>query len=248
MRRARLGVALAAALVAPVLADSAAGTAALRRPDGQPDISGYWSLSALRFNANLANEGEDKVPYTAAGRQAFLGHDKRLDPDNNCNPPGWPRMAHSPFPMKIVQEKNTVIILYELMRIWRQIDLDRTQHHADVEDTFFGDSIGHWEGDTLVAETTGLTDRTWLDSAGHQHTAAMKVVERIRRTGPDTLDYEIQVHDPEFYARPWVHRGTLRPLRAEPGLPALLEYFCSDNNLDLQHLQAAPAQAPTQRP
>lgn len=210
----------------------------LRTLDGQPDLSGYWSLSAMRFKANLANEGEDKVPYTEAGREAFLGHDSKNDPTGFCQPPGWPRMAHSPFPMKIVQEKNAVIFLYEYMRSWRQVDLNRKQHYPDVEDTFYGDSIGHWEGNTLVVETTGLTDRTWLDSAGHQHTADMKVVERLTRTGPESLDYEIQVVDPTYYTRPWIHKGTLTPQKATPGLPELLEYFCNDNNIDIEHLTA----------
>jgi hypothetical protein len=209
---------------------------ALRLPDGQPNLTGYWSLSALRYGGNLATEGEAKVPYTEAGRKAFLEHDAKNDPTGFCQPPGWPRMAHSPFPMKIVQEKNAVIILYEYMRIWRQIDLNRKEHYPDVEDTFFGDSIGHWEGETLVIETTGLNDRHWLDTAGHQHTANMKVIERMTRTGPETVDYEIQVHDPEYYATPWIHKGTLKPQKSTPGLPELLEYFCTDNNIDIQHL------------
>jgi hypothetical protein len=88
----------------------------------------------------------------------------------------------------------------------------------------------------MVIETTGLNDRTWLDTAGHQHTADMKVMERMTRTGVGTLDYEISVIDPAYYATPWVHKGTLKPQAATKGLPELLEYFCTDNNIDVQHL------------
>lgn len=78
-------------------------------------------------------------------------------------------------------------------------------------------------------ETTGLSDRTWLDTAGHQHTTDMKVIERLRRLAHDAHEYEIQVKDPASYTRPWIHKGTLRPLKKTVGLPELLEYICNDN-------------------
>jgi hypothetical protein len=207
-----------------------------RTADGKPDLTGYWSMSSLRYNGNLANEGEAKVPYTDAGRKAFLAHDAKDDPTGFCQPPGFPRMLHSPFPMKVMQDKDNVTFLYEYMRIWRLIDLNRKEHYPDVSDTFFGDSIGRWEGDTLVVETVGLNDRSWLDTAGHQHTSDMKVIERVTRTGPESMDYEVSIIDPEYYAKPWTHKGTLKPQRATKGLPELLEYFCNDNNIDTGHL------------
>jgi len=207
-----------------------------RMPDGKPDMTGYWSLAALRFNGNLANEGEDKIPYTPAGKKAYLDHDAKNDPTGFCLAPGFPRMLHSPFPMKVMQDSKNVSFLYEYMRIWRLVDIDRKQHYSDVSDTFMGDSIGHWEGDTFVVETTGINDRSWLDTAGHQHTSDIKVIERITRTGPESMDYEVQVIDPKYYAKPWIHKGTLTPQRPTRGLPELLEYFCVDNNIDVGHL------------
>jgi hypothetical protein len=207
-----------------------------RTADGQPDLSGFWNMGALRYGGNLAMGKEAEVPYTDAGRAAYKNHDAKDDPTGFCQPPGMPRMLHSPFPMMVMQDKNHVAFLYEYMRIWRLIDLNRTQHYPDVEDTYFGDSIGKWEGDTLVIDTVGINDRSWLDTAGHQHSADMRVVERITRTGPEAMDYEVTVIDPKMYATPWVHKGTLRPQKATKGLPELLEYFCTDHNIDTGHL------------
>src|ERR1035438_3641821 len=97
-----------------------------RTAEGQPDLSGFWSMAALRYGGNLAMGKESEVPYTDQGRQAFKDHDAKDDPTGLCLPPGMPRMLHSPFPMMVMQDKNHVAFLYEYMRIWRLIDLNRT--------------------------------------------------------------------------------------------------------------------------
>ena len=235
------GVVSACAAVAQTVPAKAPAPAAKTGPvprtsDDRPDLTGYWSMAALRFGGNLAMGKEAEVPYTDQGRQAYKNHDAKDDPTGLCQPPGMPRMLHSPFPMMVMQDKNHVAFLYEYMRIWHLVDLNRTQHYPDVEDTFMGDSIGKWDGDTLVIDTVGLNDRTWLDTAGHQHSADMRVVERITRTGPESMDYEVSVIDPKMYAKPWVHKGTLKPQKTTKGLPELLEYFCTDHNIDVGHL------------
>jgi hypothetical protein len=98
-----------------------------------------------------------------------------------------------------------------------------------------GESVGKWDGDTLVIDTVGLNDRTWLDTAGHQHSDAMHVVERLRRTA-DTIILDFTVDDPKMYSQPWKHERTIRPLAPIPGLPQLIEYACNENNRDLPHL------------
>jgi len=141
-------------------------------PDGKPDLTGYWNLpQALRFGGDLAEGHEDQVPYTPAGREAFQKRDAADDPTAYCLPPGMPRMLHSPFPMLIMQSPGLVAELFEYQKIWRLIYTDGRPHHPDVTDTFMGDSIDHWEGDTLVVDTVGINDRSWLDTAGHQHTS-----------------------------------------------------------------------------
>ena len=100
-----------------------------------------------------------------------------------------------------------------------------------------GDSTGTWDGDTLVVDTTGLKDSpwTWLDTAGHQHSGALHVIERFRRTATG-IDYEYTVDDPKMYSKPWVQKRALTPLRVAPGLTELIEYACTENNRDVQHL------------
>ena len=99
-----------------------------------------------------------------------------------------------------------------------------------------GDSTGRWDGETLVVDVTGLNGRTWLDSGGHPHSDALHVIERFRRSGPDTIAYEVTVEDPQMYSKPFKNVGVLR--RAKAG-DELMEYACDENNLDRdqRHLQ-----------
>ena len=203
-----------------------------RTADGKPDLSGYWNLP---YMPNLAFGKEAEVPYTPAGAEAFKNRDAKDDPTGLCLPPGMPRIMHSPFPMAIFQTRDQIAMLFEYQRIWRIIDISGHGHNTDTGPTFMGDSIGHWEGDTLVIETTALNDRSWLDTTGHQHSARLRVLERLRRTA-DGITLEETINDPVMYSKPWTHENLLKPLQASAGLPMLLEYFCNDNNVDIQHL------------
>jgi len=98
-----------------------------------------------------------------------------------------------------------------------------------------GDSTGWWEGDTFVIDNVGLNAKTWLDTAGHQHSDQMHVIERLTRA-PDTLILDFTVDDPVMYSKPWNHHRVIKPLTQRPGLPMLLEYSCNENNKDVQHL------------
>jgi hypothetical protein len=140
--------------------------------------------------------------------------------------------------MQIVQTRDYLVMMFEYMRLWRAIPLDHRPHPPKMEPAFMGDSTGWWEGDTLVIDTTSLKDGswTWLDTAGHQHSDALHVIERLRRTGPDTIAYEMTVDDAKMYSRPWKHERTMTKLKVTPGLPELIEYSCNENNKDLEHL------------
>ena len=102
-----------------------------------------------------------------------------------------------------------------------------------------GDSTGHWEGDTIVVDTVGLKDApwTWLDTAGHQHSDELHVIERFERV-PEGISYQFTVEDPKMYKEPWTLKRLMTPLKLVPGLPELLEYVCSENNRDLDHLRS----------
>ncbi len=143
----------------------------------------------------------------------------------------------SPYPAQIVQTKDFLVILFEYMHMFRSIPLNGRPHPANMEPSFMGDSTGHWEGDTIIVDTTGLKDApwTWLDTAGHQHSDALHVTERFTRLA-DKIDYEFTVDDPKMYSKPWTNSRPLTPLKMTPGLPELIEYNCDENNRDVKHL------------
>jgi hypothetical protein len=204
-----------------------------RMPDGKPNLQGYWNIP---YTPNLAvNTPEKDIPYTEAGLKAFREHDSKDDPTSFCHYPGVPRIMQSPYPMQILQTPEYVIFAFEYMRLWRVIPTDGRKHPERVEPTFMGDSVGHWEGDTFIVETIGLNDKTWLDTAGHQHSDQMKVIERFTRT-PNSIVMNYDIIDPVMYAKPWNLERPLTPLKASYGLPELLEYECQENNKDLEHL------------
>src|ERR1700704_2067769 len=169
--RSRLAGPVSAAilLTASALAQTAAEPVIPRMPDGKPSFVGFWDLP---YTPNMAaKDGEAAIPYTDAGRAAFKNHDAKDDPTSLCLYPGMPRIMQSPYPIQIIQTQEYVTILFEYMRQFRAIPTDGRAHPENLPPSFMGDSTGKWEGDTFVVDTTGLNDRTWLDTAGHQHTA-----------------------------------------------------------------------------
>jgi hypothetical protein len=180
---------------------------------------------------------EDQIPYTDAGRKAYEEHDSKDDPTSNCWYPGVPRIMQSPYPAQILQTKEYLAILFEYMQMFRSIPLNHPPHPEKMDPTFMGHSSGKWEGDTIVVETVKLKGApwTWLDTAGHQHTDNLRVVERFDRT-PEGVAYEYTVYDPEFYSKPLSQKRLMTPLATVPGLPTIIEYLCTENNKDLQHL------------
>ena len=205
-----------------------------RTADGKPDFTGFFNI---QYTPNMAMGKEESIPYTPAGKAAYLNHDAKNDPTANCWLPGVPRIMQSPYPAQFVQTASHLTILFEYMHTFRSIPLNGRPHPANMEPAFMGDSTGHWEGDTIVVDTVGLKGPpwTWLDTAGHQHSDQLHVVERFRRT-PDNIEYEYTVHDPQMYSEPWTLKRLYTPLELSPVLPELIEYNCSENNRDLQHL------------
>jgi hypothetical protein len=238
MRRVALRTAcalLVAVMGVRIAGQSSSRNAAIpRMPDGKPDFSGFWSLPYVP-NMAASKEAEAAVPYTPEGLRAYRNHDAKDDPTSLCLYPGVPRIMQSPYPMQIVQTPDRLVMLFEYMKVWRAIPIDGRTHRKGVEPTFMGESVGSWDGDTLVIDTIGLNDRTWLDTAGHQHSDAMHVIERLRRTA-DAIMLDFTVDDPKMYSRPWKHERIIGPLPPIPGLPELIEYACNENNRDLPHL------------
>jgi hypothetical protein len=194
-----------------------------------PDLSGVWG--ERQDTIALTPKEPPMKPWAEAKFQGVKpGYGPRAtsdsqDPILSCFPPGVPRIMLLPFPMRIVQIPGEVIMIFEYDHFIRQIYTDRREHPKNLDLTWMGDSIGSWEEDTLVVDTVGLNDKTWLDQVGHPHSDALHVVERIRRVDHNTLEDDITIDDAKAYTRPWTGQQvfTLKPRWN------ITEYVCEDN-------------------
>ena len=149
------------------------------------------------------------------------------NPDAHCLPMGFLQFHTHPQPRKIVQTPGMILIIYEANSGLRQIFTDgRTLPNKDAQPWWYGYSIGKWEGDTLVVETTGFTDDIWLDVQGSPLTGEGKVTERFRRPTVGTLEIDITVDDPKAYTKPWTVRINQRLLPDSE----LIEFICEDRD------------------
>ena len=216
-----------------------------RTADGKPDFSGVWGMDAgpsLFWIAGNPKPGYAKpwVAKVLQERDANLGFD---DPVVHCLPEG-PRFTHFvAFPKKIVQTPTLIVILGEDMS-YRQIFLDGRVLPKDPNPSFMGSSVGRWDGDTLVVESTGYKERTWLDWAGHPHSEKLHVTERWRRVNVGRIEIEETLSDPDVYSEPFNVNvtGTLLPDSD------LLEYVCAENERDRPKLIGTAAEVRKQFP
>jgi hypothetical protein len=206
-----------------------------RLPDGKPDLSGPWEPNAIRENVNMKATGLE-IPFSPQGEALYksrLANLGKEDPEARCLPPGVPRLTTTPYPFRFVQTPTYIAILYEGgTHTWRQIFMDGRKFSQFADNLWNGESIGHWEGDTLVVETTGFNDRTWIDAAGIPHSTELKVTERIRRLDADNMEIVNIVDDPMMFTKTWSFTTYPKRLKGE-----LLEYICNENERDVQHLQ-----------
>jgi hypothetical protein len=198
-----------------------------------PDFSGiYQGGGPINDIAEGLKPGE-KVPLRPDWRKkmdAFLSKD---DPETNCLPTGVPRIA--PYPWRIVQTPTHIFFLFEgNIHTYRQIFLDGRKHPDDLDPTWYGHSIGHFEGKTLVVDTVGYNDLFWFDFKGHPHSTKLHTVERYTFDGPNKILNEVLIDDPVAYEKPF--RVTFTATRAPKGYE-LMEYICQENNQDVSHLQ-----------
>ncbi|HTA45253.1 MAG TPA: hypothetical protein VK789_22550 [Bryobacteraceae bacterium] len=189
------------------------------------DLTGVWQGP---YTADLTRGTQAKL--TPWGEEQFKRFDGTTDP---CLPVGVTRQINAPDPIEIVQTPNRVVILYESWHIFRSIPTDGRDHPKKVSLNWFGNSVGKWDGDTLVIDVTGMNDKTFLDTNGHPHSDQLHLIEKFRRTGPETMSYEVTVDDPKVYVAPWTQS---RVLRLQKGLE-LMEYVCLENEKDREHLR-----------
>jgi len=154
------------------------------------------------------------------------------EPQANCLPPGIPRINSTPYPFKVIQTSDEVLILYESFELTRQIFLDGREVIKDTNPSWMGYSVGKWDKDTLVVHTTGFNGKTWLDAMGHPTTDALHLIERYRRRDASHLEIQTTIDDPKAYVKPWTVTQVMELL---PGAE-VLEFACDENNRDIPHL------------
>jgi hypothetical protein len=178
-----------------------------RTPDGKPDLSGIWNAVDGRFLTNIARRAGFDAPFTPAGAELFKYRQEtegRDRPAGRCLPHTVPTAMMVPnYPWKVVQTPNLMVILFENFTQWRQIFTDGRNFPDERAPTWFGYSIGKWDGDTFVVNVTGFNDKGWLDDGGHPRSEAMNVTERWRRRDFGHMDIEFTFNDPQMYTKPW---------------------------------------------
>jgi hypothetical protein len=201
-----------------------------------PDLRGIWQAQNTA-NANLESAKvivyppSGKIPYqpdALATRTRNFANRATADPETKCFQPGVPRTTYLPSPFQIFQNDRAVYIVYQDVHAYRVIYLDASPHNQGLGYAM-GDSRGHWDGNTLVADVTSFSDATWLDGAGNFHSDALHVVERYTRTDLNTLMYEAIIEDPKVFVRPWKIRMPLR-LQTGPGVQILEDECGEDEN------------------
>ena len=207
-----------------------------RAPDGKPDLSGLWTKISPKYSRNIAadlkpGEIHDWAAALVKQRQEDLGKDYM---NVLCLPlgPGYSTAADSTGAemVKIVQTPTLILILNPDLT-YRQVFLDGRKLETNPNPSWMGYSVGHWDGDTLVVESFGFNDRTWLDHDGHPHTDALRTTERYRRRDFGNLDLEVTFLDPGAYARPWTVA-----VRAELAADTeLLEWVCNEKGSTVGH-------------
>jgi hypothetical protein len=207
-----------------------------RLPDGTPDLSGVWLAGGPTGDLAQGLAPGETIPLLPEAKKLMDARQSKDDPEANCLPTGVPRVA--PYPWRIVQhpthtKPTHIFFLFEgNIHSYRQIFVDGRKHPEDPDPTWYGHSIGRWEGDTLVIDTVGYNDKFWFDFRGHPHTERLHTIERWTRKDYGTLENKITIDDPGAYSRPFTLTFIARLRVGEE----LLEYICNENNQDVKHL------------
>ena len=232
-----------------------------RHPDGHVNLGapaggkGFWGgggsiLAGGRGAANTKNLTADQVPFQPWAKALYEMRQKvgdKDDPHARCVPHGGMRQFQTPNGFEFIEQpelKRITLLFGGGPRSWRQIQMDGRKlpdpHDPDLPDTYFGYSVGRWEGDTLVVESTGYNEKFWMHRGGLPHTDALKLTERFSRPNFDTLLYEVTIDDPKAYTRPWSGSFTVPWTYTnwdgtEGG--EIHEYFCQENERDHANLR-----------
>lgn len=234
-----------------------------RTKDGKPNLNGIWQ-AVNEANWNIEAHAAEPGPFWQLGasfaqppglglvdggtlpykpealkkKMENFANRMSQDPEVKCYLPGVPRAMYMPYPFQIIQSTRHIMMAFQFAGALRTIYMaDQTEAPAD---SWMGWSNGRWEGETLVIDSTGFNDLSWFDRSGNFHSDKLHVVERITATGPDHLNYEATIEDPEVYTRPW--KISMPLYRRIEKNAQLLEFKCIEFSEDViyGHLRKVP--------
>jgi hypothetical protein len=216
-----------AAVLAPLCLPAVASAQA-----APPDLNGLWQP---QYTPDLTKAFGAELPFTPYGLERWKKVDTARDPTAFCLPVGPARALQSPYPFEILQTTNRLAMVFEYQWTFRLFYLDGRAVPEDITEypEWMGFSTGEWEGDTLVVNTVAIHERTWLDTAGHEHSDKLKLTERFRKVNADTIEWTVTFDDPVFFTKPWSITRSLRRMAAKD---RVMSYSCEENNKDIPHL------------
>ena len=196
-----------------------------RLPNGKVDLSGVWQGGGPVGDIKMGLAKGEALPIKPEWQKIMDARQSKDDPEANCLPTGVPR--RDPYPWRILQTDTHTFLLFEgNIHSYRQIFMDGRKHPADFDPSWYGHSVGHWEGDTLVVDSVGFNESFWMDRRGMPHTNQLHTIERFTRKDAETISFEITVDDPGAYTAQW--KGGF-DLGFDRGVE-LFEYSCQQAN------------------
>jgi hypothetical protein len=219
--------------IAPILSlqSFAQGGDIPRTSSGKPDLNGIWEFPYVPDMARSNNRnqfGPGELPFTAAGKLNFDNYNATDgDYTGACLPFGHVRSMNSPNPVQFFQTDTAFAYLFEVNTWHHSFKIGGEDTTDRIPATWYGNSHGVWDGDTLVVSTSNYNGKTRLDTVGHPHSHAITVTERFTLQDADSINYEITIDDPIYYSEPFSNQRTFRRMQGDFGL---LEYSCNENN------------------
>ena len=226
-------------------------TGPVPRVNGKPDLSGIWqvqgdarapnglfglgeSLNSRYFRDILSDFKPEERRLTPLGVERLRQHTQpgAFNPTLNCLPDGVPHGDLLPEPFKIIHSPGVIVMLYEVETTFRQIFMDGRKLPADMSPTWQGYSVGRWDGDTLVIDSAGFNDRSWLDARGTPRSTDMRIEERFHRRDYGHMDLTIMITDPQIFTKP-ISFSVVEELLPDTDL---LEHYCVENERDDAHM------------
>jgi hypothetical protein len=200
-----------------------------RWPDGRPRLGALPGQKGGLWNGG-GSTADGNTPYQPWARAVSqMRREEALEPHTRCKPSGGPRQFATPYGVEIVEVPDIQrVFIFDNggPHTFRTIYTDGREHPKDLTPTYYGHSVGRWEGDTFIVDTVGFNDKMWIDRGQAPHTEKLHIIEKFTRTDMNSMTYELTVDDPMAYTAPWSRSSSMRFAANSE----LFEYICQDNN------------------